>query len=152
MRNRREPARSPTDPLVIPPSLVITPTPVVSVMSVLGLAQFGWLKKLVAVISHLSLACSPNRNSLARPALKTLMPGPLITPLPEVPNWPGCGEANAVGSNQRLSVCCEPDRLAFLSASGRKVTDAGVLESVNVIPTGSSPVQNGVRNIPVWAV
>src|SRR6267378_3925925 len=104
MRNERDPARSPTDPLVTPPSLVITPTPVVSVMSVLGFPQFGWLKKLFAVISQRSRARSCNRNSLARPALHAFTPGPLMTPFPEVPNWPALGAAKAVGSNHRLSV------------------------------------------------
>jgi hypothetical protein len=40
MRNARAPDRSPTDPLVTPPSLVITPK-LDSVMSVEGLTQFG---------------------------------------------------------------------------------------------------------------
>src|SRR5438128_12466163 len=103
MRKALAPARSPTDPLVTPPSLVITPTPVSSVMSVLGLAQFGWLKKFVAVISQRSRARSWNMNSFARPALQTFTPGPLITPLPDVPNRPAFGAANALVSNQRSS-------------------------------------------------
>src|ERR1700716_2313622 len=100
MRNARAPARSPTDPLVTPPSLVITPT-LESVISVEGFCQFGWFKKLLAVISQRSLTLSVNANSLARPKLITFPPGPLITPLPDVPKRPGWGGANALVSNQR---------------------------------------------------
>src|SRR5438067_12841822 len=95
-------------------------------MSVEGFAQFGWLKKLFAVISQRSRALSWNRNSLARPAANTLTPGPLMTPLPDVPKCPGCGGTNAFGSNHRSSVRCPPDKLGLLRMSGRSVTEAGV--------------------------
>src|SRR5215469_1625195 len=77
IRNEREPARSPTDPLVTPPSLVITPT-LESVMSVEGFCQFGWFRKLVAVISQRSRTLSLNANCLASPKLSTFTPGPLM--------------------------------------------------------------------------
>src|SRR5437867_4022872 len=51
IRNERAPLRSPVEPLFTP-TLVMTPTPVGSVMSVPGLLQFGWLKTLTAVISQ----------------------------------------------------------------------------------------------------
>src|SRR5437899_2144748 len=110
------------------------------------------MRKLFAVISQRSLAFSLNTNSLARPNAITLTPGPLITPLPDVPNWPGCGGAKALVSNQRSILRCPPDKLGFFRMSGRIVTEAGVLESVNAMPTGSSPDQNGVRNMPVCNV
>jgi hypothetical protein len=85
------------------------------------------LKKLVAVISQRSLARSWKRNSLASPALQTFTPGPMITPLPEVPNWPALGGANAVVSNHLSSVGVPV--LGFFRISGRMVMEAGVEES-----------------------
>src|SRR5438045_8929360 len=103
---------------------------------------------LLAVISQRSFALSPNMKSLWRPALQTFTPGPLITPLPEVPNRPAAGGVKEFGSNHRSCVCGAV--LGVFSTSGRMVTSAGSLV-VYAIATGSGPVQPGVRNTHVDA-
>src|SRR5690242_11746488 len=124
MRNARALGRSPTDPLVTPPSLVITPT-LESVISVDGFAQLGWLNRLLVVISHRILKRSPQAKSLCRPAAKMTTPGPLMTPLPEVPNWPSVGGAKASGLNHCSTVC--GPLLGLLRMFGRSWTLAGSL-------------------------
>src|SRR5438477_13182376 len=104
---------------------------------------------LFVVIAQRSLARSPQAKSLCRPAARIFTPGPLMTPLPEVPNWPSVGGANEFGLNH-APIVCEPV-LGLLRIFGRSVTVAGSLE-VYSMPTGSSPVQNGVRNMPLCAV
>ena len=52
--------------------------------------------------------------------------GPLMTPFADVPNWPGVGAPKAVASNQRLTVCWSPLKLASRRALGLMVTWAGV--------------------------
>ena len=73
----------------------------------------------------------------------------MITPLAAVPNAPGVGGPNAVGSNQRLVERADESRLALRRWFGRIVTWAGVLLVVNAVPVGSGPVHCGVRNCPV---
>src|SRR4029434_8047617 len=65
-------------------------------------AQLGWLKKLVAVRSARSRMLSPREKLLPKPTSTMCDPGPMITPLAELPKKPGVGAANAVGSNQRV--------------------------------------------------
>src|SRR5947207_15901856 len=104
---------------------------------------------LLAVISQRSFALSPHMKSLWRPALQTFTPGPLITPLPEVPNRPAAGGVKEFGSNHRSFVCGQVVR--FFSTSGRKGASVGCL-FVEAIPAVAGPLSNGSVNIHDWAM
>src|SRR6266850_4726074 len=71
IRNERDPDESRLDTL---PIAEMTPTCACDVMVTPGLSQFGWLKKLVAVISQRSLNRSPRSNRLVRPVFTMLDP------------------------------------------------------------------------------
>src|SRR5205823_516031 len=90
------------------------------------------------------------KNSLARPMCQMLTPGPMMVPFDAEPNCPLAGGANAVVSNHWLMLF-PLARLGFFRRFGRMVTSGGSLV-VYAIPTGSGPVQKGVRKYPVCVV
>src|SRR6266542_4558436 len=107
---------------------------------------------LVAEISQRSLVpLSVNKNSFASPMCQTFTPGPRTTPRADVPNCPCVGGANAEVSKYLLSARWSPERLGLWRMLGRRVTMAGELV-VKAMPTGSGPLQSGVRYWPVCVV
>jgi len=88
MRKARARSWSPVEDPFTPPTPLMTPTLASWLMFVTGLEKFGWLKKLVPVASHRSRTRSVIGNVLYNPTCHTFTPGPLMTPLADVPNRP----------------------------------------------------------------
>ena len=108
----------------------------------------GRLKRLVAVSSARNRARSVRKNDFINPKFTTFESGPAITPRAEVPKEPGCGGAKALTSNHLRVDWSPAGRFASRKWSGRSVTLGAVALDVKAIPTGSGPVQAGVRNWP----
>src|ERR1039457_5454654 len=91
------------------------------VMSRLGLAQLGWFSTSVAVISVRNFACSVSAKLLARPESRSIDPGPMITPLAQLPKDPFVGAENALVSNHLVSERWSEARFALNRQLGRRV-------------------------------
>src|SRR5207248_5156060 len=87
----------------------------------------------------------------ATPESRVNDPGPMITPLADVPNWPGAGAPKAERSNQLYTDRWLSGRLGSCTRFGRMVT-LGTAPLVCRVLVGSGPCHIGVRKKPVLLV